>query len=103
MKLTLRVWRQPGPDATGGLFRNEILDEAGAGHDGSAKGSRERAHVGTVLPAILRSQQPHADFVYKHVWWWIDLDVQRTPQSDPDGSVFWFRLPIHHGRSMGFE
>ena len=44
-------------DAAGGLLRDEILDEASAGHDGGAEGPRERAHVGTVAPAVVGRRQ----------------------------------------------
>ena len=45
-------------DAVGGLFHDQILDEAGAGHDGGAEGPRElRVHVRTAAPSVVRSRQ----------------------------------------------
>src|SRR6185436_825315 len=85
------------PDAAGSLFRDEIFDKAGAGHDGGAEGPRERAHVRTAAPSIVWSYQHQADFVFEHVRGRIDFYVQRPPQGDPYRRVVWRRhLLIMH-------
>src|SRR6185436_4415868 len=85
------------PDATVSLFRDEIFDEAGAGHDGGAEGPRERAHVGTAAPCVVGSRQPQAYFVLEHMWRRIDFYVQGPPQGDSHRRVVWRRpLPILH-------
>ena len=87
------------PDAAGGLLRDEIFDEASAGHDGGAEGPRERAHVRAAAPALVGRRQLQADLVFEHVRRRIDLDVQRPPQGDPHRRVVWRRdlLVIHAG------
>src|SRR6266581_5998324 len=81
----------------GSLFRDEIFDEAGAGHDGGAEGPRERAHVWTVAPSIVWSRQLQADFVLEHVRRRIDFYAQRPPQGNPHRRVVWRRhLLIRH-------
>ena len=86
------------PDATGSLFRDEIFDEASAGHDGGAEGPRERAHVRTAAPSVVWSRQLQADFVFEHVRRRIDFDVQRPPQGDPHRRVVWLCLwLLRHG------
>src|SRR5205823_7343684 len=77
------------PDAAGSLSRDEIFDEAGAGHDGSAEGLREWAHVRTAAPSVVWSRQLQADFVFEHVRRRVDFHVQRTPQGDPHRRVVW--------------
>src|SRR5213075_1294621 len=62
-------------DAMGSLFRDEIFDEAGAGHDGGAEGPRERAHVRTASPSLVWSRQLQANFVFEHVGRRIDFYV----------------------------
>ena len=77
------------PDAAGGLFGDEIFDEAGARHDGGAEGPRERAHVRAAAPSVVRRRQLQADLVFEHVRRRIDLHVQRPPQGDPHRGVLW--------------
>ena len=59
------------------MFRDEIFDEAGASHDGGAEGPRERAHVWTALPSVVRTHQRQADFVFEYVRRRIDFDPVR--------------------------
>src|SRR5256885_1030236 len=80
------------PDATGSLFRDEIFDEAGAGHDRGAEGPRERAHVRTTAPSVVWSRQLQADFVFEHVQRRIDFYVQRPHQGDPHRRVVWRQI-----------
>ena len=91
------------PDAMGSLFRDEIFDEAGAGHDGGAEGPRERAHVRTAAPSVVWSRQLQADFVFEHVRRRIDFYVKRPPQGDPHRRVVWRRhlLLMHDVVSLG--
>jgi len=77
------------PTPWGSLFRDEIFDEAGAGHDGGAEGSRERAHVRTAAPSVVWSGQLQADFVFKDVRWRVDFHVQRSPQGGPHRRIVW--------------
>ena len=64
-------------DTVAGLFHDQILDEAGTGHDGGAELARGmRIHVRTATPAFVRGRQPQANFVFEHMRRRIDLDVQ---------------------------
>jgi len=90
LRLTLGEGVQAGAendvlaDTPTGLFNDQILDEAGTGHDGCAEGAREvRVHVRTLAPTIPRGDQSQADLVFKHMRRWIDLDVQGSPQGNP--------------------
>src|SRR5712691_7800044 len=76
-----------------------------AGHDGGAEGPRERAHVRTAAPSVVRSRQLQADFVFEHVRRRIDFYVQRPPQGDPHRSVVRRRhlLVMHDVLSLGFR
>jgi hypothetical protein len=72
------------PDAAAGLLHDQILDEAGAGHDGGPEEGRElRVHVQAVAPAVVGGRQPQADLVLEHVRRRIHQDVQGPPQRDP--------------------
>ena len=86
------------PDTTGNLFRDEVLDEAGASQDGGAEGPCERAHIRTAAPSFVWSSQLEADFVFEHVRRRIDLDVQGPPQGNAYCRAVWFRLRLfRHG------
>ena len=78
-------------DAEANLFRDEILNEASARHDGRAERPRELAHVGTTAPSLIRSHEPQPDFVVQNVRRRIDRDVQRPPQGDAHSSVVGLR------------
>jgi len=71
-------------DAATRLFRDEILDEARPGHDGSAKEPREpRVHVRAMAPPAFWGHQLETDFIFEHVRRRIDLDVRGPPQGHP--------------------
>jgi len=81
----------------GNLFRDEILDEAGAGENRGAEGPCKRAHVRTVAPTIVWGRQFQTNFVFKDVGQRIDFDVQCTPQRGSHRCVVWRRhLLITH-------
>jgi hypothetical protein len=68
-------------DTAAGLLRDQILDKAPPGDDGGAENAGEvRVHIGAAAPAIIRGDQPEADFITQHMRRGIDLDVQRPPQ-----------------------
>jgi hypothetical protein len=92
-------------NATASLFRDQILEEAGAGHHGGAEGAREGAHVRTATPAIVRSCRPQADLVFKQVRGRVDFHVQRPPQSDSYCCLVrcWHVLVLAHDFSTGSD
>jgi hypothetical protein len=66
------------------LFDNQILDEASTGYDGGAEEARGVwVHVRAAAPAVVRSNQLEANFVFEHMRRRIDLDVHGPPQGDP--------------------
>jgi len=67
-----------------GPLRDQIFDEAGAGHDGGTEGARElRVHVTAAAPVHIRGKQLQADLVIEHMRRRIDRDMERAPQRDP--------------------
>jgi len=93
------------PTPRAACSRDEIFDEAGAGHDGGAEGPRERAHVRTAAPSVVWSHELQSDFVFEHVRRQIDFYVQRPPQGDPHRRVVWrhHMLIMHDILSLGFR
>src|SRR5581483_8769060 len=66
-------------DTAVSLFRNQIFDEAGSGHNGSSERAREHAHILTVTPSLFRRGQAQADHVFEHVGRRIGFYVKRPP------------------------
>jgi hypothetical protein len=70
------------------VFRDQVLDEAGARHDRRAEGAGEvRVHVATLAPAGRRVQQAQADPIVEHMRRRVGLHMQRTPERDARGGA----------------
>ena len=64
-------------DAAAGLLGDEVLHEAGAGHDARPEpAGAVRVHVRTVAPVVVGRRELQADLVLEHMGRGIDLDVQ---------------------------
>ena len=71
-------------DAATGLLCDEILDEAGARHDGGPEAARgARVHVRAAAPAFVGRRQREADRVLDQMRRQIELEVQGPPQGHP--------------------
>jgi hypothetical protein len=74
-------------DAARELLFHMVLDETGTSHDRRAKGPRERAHVGSLLPVYVGCDECEAELVVEHVRWCVGEHVERTPERDADSGV----------------
>ena len=75
-------------DAEVGPLGDQILDETGPSHDGSAEPTRAvRVHVRAGAPAIVGRRQLQTDLVVEHVGRRVEHDVHRAPEGDAHGSA----------------
>lgn len=73
-------------DAPVSLLGDQVLDEAGAGHDGRPEpAGGTRVHVRATAPVVAGGRQPQAGLVLEHMGRRVDLDVHGPPEGDPHG------------------
>jgi hypothetical protein len=68
------------------LFYNQIFDKPRTRHNGGTENARTlRVHVRALPPTIIEGHEFKADFVFKHMWRRVNLNVHCTPQRHSHG------------------